>query len=155
MRRALAPPPGDLGLVSAIYLGSATVSTLLAVYLVECRSYLGTVGLGAGIMGAALLVSPTITELGPFEGLQAVIGAGRGLIYTALMALSISAVAPAHRATAMGVYQALSAFGMLAGPIVGGAAADGLGIGCVFYMSGVSVFLAGGVAILAMRRRKR
>ncbi len=142
--------PADLGFVSAVYLGSATLTTLGAVYLVERRGYSATIVLGAAIMGVSLLVTPLMTELGPFEGLQILSGAGRGLVNTALMALSIRAVPPAQRATAMGVYQALYSIGMLAGPIVGGIAADELGLGSVFYMSGAAVLLAGGLASLPL-----
>ena len=66
----------------------------------------------------------------------------------ALMALSISAVAPAHRATAMGVYQALYSIGMLTGPLLGGLVAETVGLGAVFYMSGAIVLLAGGLLML-------
>ena len=91
----------DLGLVSAAYLGSATLTTLGAIYFVERHGYGRTALLGAAIMGVALLFTPLVTDLRAFEGLQIVTGAGRGLVNMALMALSISAVAPAHRATAM------------------------------------------------------
>ena len=136
----------ELGLVSAAYLGSATLATLGAVYLVERRGYSLTILLGAAIMGSTLLVTPLLTDLWPLVGLQIITGAGRGLVNTALMALSISAVPSVHRATAMGVYQALYSIGMLAGPILGGVAADGLGLASVFYVSGASVLLAGGLA---------
>lgn len=139
--------PADLGFVSAAYLGSATLATLGAIYLVERRGYSATIVLGAAIMGVSLLATPFITELGPFEGLQILSGAGRGLVNTALMALSIRAVPPAQRATAMGVYQALYSIGMLTGPVVGGLVADGLGLEAVFYMSAASVLVAGGLAL--------
>jgi len=140
--------PADLGLVIASYLASATLATLGAVYLVERRGYSMSIILGAGIMGITLLVTPLITALRAFEGLQIMNGAGRGLVNTALMALSITAVPSFHHATAMGVYQALYSIGMQAGPVLGGVAADGLGLGSVFYMSGAAVLLAGGFASL-------
>jgi predicted MFS family arabinose efflux permease len=70
------------------------------------------------------------------------------------MALSIRAAAPAHRATAMGVYQALYAIGMLTGPVLGGFAADGLGLGSVFYMSGALALAAGGLVLLPVSARR-
>ena len=145
---------GDLGLVSALYLGSAAVATLGAVYLTERRGYSLTILLGAGIMGISLVVTPLVTDLLTFEGLQVIGGAGRGLASTALMALSIRAAAPAHRATAMGVYQALYAIGMLTGPVLGGFAADGLGLGSVFYMSGALALAAGGLVLLPVSARR-
>jgi predicted MFS family arabinose efflux permease len=145
---------GDLGLVSALYLGSATVATLGAVYLMERRGYSITILLGAGIMGISLVVTPLVTDMLTFEGLQVIGGAGRGLATTTLMALSIRAAAPAHRATAMGVYQALYAIGMLTGPVLGGFAAEGLGLGSVFYMSGASALAAGGLVLLPGSARR-
>ena len=138
---------GDLGLLSAGYLGSGTATTLLAIYLVERKGYRVTILLGALFMGAPLAIMPAIDGLGLFGGAQVMSGAGRGLVNTALMALSISAIPPAHRATAMGAYQALYSIGMLTGPIVGGLVADGLGLGAVFYVSAASVLVAGGLAL--------
>ena len=136
---------GDLGLLSAGNLGASTVTTLLAVYLVESRGYRVTILVGALVMGAALAAMPSIDELGLFGAAQVMSGAGRGLVNTALMALSISSLAPAHRATAMGFYQAVYSAGMLAGPLVGGLVADSHGLAIVFYMSAASVLLAGGL----------
>lgn len=66
---------------------------------------------------------------------QALIGAGRGIFFPVLMALSIQAVPSSERATAMGVFQALYAVGMLLGPLLLGFLADGLGLDSVFYVS--------------------
>jgi len=65
----------------------------------------------------------------------------------------VLAVAPAQRATAMGVYQAIYAIGMLAGPILAGAIADGVSIDAVFY---VCVFVSMiGVALAFVTRMPR
>ncbi len=138
----------DLGVVSAAYLGSATLATLAAVYMVERRGYSLPILLGAATMGITLLVTPLVTDLRSLEGLQLLTGAGRGLLTTTLMAMSISAIAPAHRASAMGIYQALYSVGMLAGPILGGVAADGLGLPSVFYISGTCALLAGALVFV-------
>jgi MFS family permease len=135
--------PSDLGLVTGSYLGAATVATLVTVYLVERRGYLFTIALGAAIMGGTLLATPLVSALGVLVALQLATGVGRGLANTGLMALSISDVAPENRATAMGVYQAVYALGMFAGPVVGGVVADAAGIDSVFYLTGVSVLLGG------------
>lgn len=146
--------PSDLGTISAAYLGSATLATLAAVYLVERRGYSSTIMLGAAVMGVALIVTPLITEVRLFEGLQIINGAGRGLINTALMALSISSVPPHQRATAMGIYQALYAIGMLLGPILGGVVAERAGMASVFYMAGASALIAGVLAYLRIVPRR-
>ncbi|MDO9444448.1 MAG: MFS transporter, partial [Dehalococcoidia bacterium] len=72
----------------------------------------------------------------------------RGSTNALLITLAVLAVAPAQRATAMGVYQAVYAIGMLSGPVVSGAVADAVGIEAVFYLS-TAVALAGGVLVFA------
>lgn len=135
--------PSDLGLITGSYLGAATVATLVTVYLVERSGYLFTITLGVVIMGGTLLMTPLVTTLGALVALQVVTGTGRGLSNTALLALSIRSVAPENRATAMGVYQAVYAIGMFAGPVVAGAIAGAAGIDSVFYLSGVLTLIGG------------
>ena len=57
------------------------------------------------------------------------------MVLTTLLAPSIRDVAPEERATAMGVFQAIFATGMLAGPLVSGVLADSLSLASVFYVS--------------------
>jgi predicted MFS family arabinose efflux permease len=135
--------PSDLGLITGSYLGAATVATLVTVYMVERRGYRFTITLGVAIMGGMLLVTPLVTTLGVLIALQLVSGIGRGLSNTALMALSIRTVAPENRATAMGVYQAVYAIGMFAGPVVGGVVAGAVGVDSVFYLSGILALVGG------------
>jgi predicted MFS family arabinose efflux permease len=142
--------PSDLGLITGSYLGAATVATLVTVYLVERSGFLFTVTLGVAIMGGTLLVTPLATTLGVLVALQLAVGVGRGLSNTALMAMSIRTVAPENRVTAMGVYQAVYAIGMFAGPVVGGVVAGAIGIDSVFYLSGLLALVGG--ALLYFKR---
>jgi len=142
--------PSDLGLITGSYLGAATVATLVTVYLVERSGFLFTVTLGVAIMGGTLLVTPLATTLGVLVALQLAAGVGRGLSNTALMAMSIRTVAPENRVTAMGVYQAVYAIGMFAGPVVGGVVAGAIGIDSVFYLSGLLALVGG--ALLYFKR---
>ncbi|MCH8234520.1 MAG: MFS transporter [Chloroflexi bacterium] len=75
---------------------------------------------------------------------------GRGLGAALLMTLAVLAVVPAQRATAMGMYQAVYAIGMITGPIMAGAVADSAGIEAVFYLS-AAVALAGGALVFMGR----
>ena len=134
---------GELGLVTGAFLGAATLGTLGTMILVERRGYAFTILLGATALGIGLLLVPLSGTLTALLGLQLLAGAGRGLSATGLMALSISAVEPANRATAMGVYQAIYSIGMLTGPLLGGMIADWLGLGGVFYVSGALVLFGG------------
>lgn len=142
---------GDLGIVSASFLVASTVATLFTVYLVEWQGYTITLILRALAMGVTLMLTPMMDDLRTFEDAQLLTGAGRGLLFTTLMALSINRVAPEQRASAMGVYQALYAIGMLACPAFGGIAAETLGIGTVFYIPGILVLMAGAIVFLPNR----
>ena len=73
------------------------------------------------------------------------------MLYPVTMALSVNAVAPTDRATAMGVYQAVYALGMFAGPASAGFIGDGLGMASVFFIS-AAVTLSG--IPLALARKK-
>ncbi|MCH7642311.1 MAG: MFS transporter [Chloroflexi bacterium] len=66
------------------------------------------------------------------------------------MTLAVLAVVPAQRATAMGMYQAVYAIGMITGPVVAGVVADSVSINAVFYVS-TAVALAGGALVLTGR----
>lgn len=145
----------DLGLINGVYLGAATLATLGTIFMLERRGYPLTILLGASMLGASLLVTPSIDQLKLLVALQLLGGFGRGLANTSLMALSISAVQPGQRATAMGVYQALYSLGMLSGPLVGGFVADASGLSSVFYLSATAAFLAGGLALTRNQRAGR
>jgi MFS family permease len=58
-----------------------------------------------------------------------VLGAGTALVYPTLIAAIADSVAPAGRARAVGVYRFWRDMGYVAGGIVGGVAADALGLG--------------------------
>ena len=68
---------------------------------------------------------------------QSIAGLARGLLQTSLMSQSILAVPSAERATAMGVFQAVYASGMLLGPLVGGRLADAVGLNALFWLAGL------------------
>lgn len=69
--------------------------------------------------------------------LQGFNGFSLGLLYPVLLAMAIETIPHQKRATAMGVYQALYAIGMFAGPFFGGMLNSYMGIGGAFYLSGV------------------
>ena len=77
---------------------------------------------------------------------QVMSGTGRGLAYPLLMGLSIRSVKPADRATAMGVFQAVYALGMFAGPASTGMLGDAFGLTAVFAILG-TVALAGSALV--------
>jgi predicted MFS family arabinose efflux permease len=68
-----------------------------------------------------------------------------------LITLAVLAVPPAQRATAMGVYQAIYALGMLAGPWVAGLLAGTAGLPAMFVVSALVGAAGAGLAVLLRR----
>ena len=146
--RALGATRADLGVLAASGVAAFTLAQLATASLTTRLGYRGSVSaafLLNGAMTAIIPVIPTMTAalgLAAAAGLPLLIGsqvlAGftRGLLQAILMSLSILAVHPRERATAMGVYQAIYAAGMFLGPLVGGRLADTVGLPSVFWTAG-------------------
>ena len=144
----------DLGIITMLALGASAVAALASVRLAERRGDTFALVLGALMMGAALLAVPFTTSVPLLGVVQVVNGLGRGTLSTITMALSIRSAPPEQRATAMGVYQALYALGMLAGPLVSGFLADSLTLASVFYLCSCLCLVIAGMAFLpAISRR--
>ena len=138
----------DLGIITMLAVGSSAVASLAAVHVAERWGNRFTIMLGSVLMGMALLAVPFIHRVYLLEAVQIANGLGRGVLATTLMSLSIRAVAPQQRATAMGVYQAIYAGGMLLGPLVSGFLADSHGLATVFYLSASLCLVIAGMACL-------
>lgn len=145
----------DLGVITMLFLGTGAVTALVAPYLVERYGYSRTLSAAAVLMGVATLAVPFIQQVYLLELLQVVSGAGRGILFTLLLSLSIQAVPHEQRATAMGVYQALYAVGMLLGPLLSGVLADGLGLSSVFYLSALLCLAIGAMAYLPVLPKRQ
>ena len=133
----------DLGLLTTLFFAATTVGALGMGPLMERFGSGRTLGVGMAVLGLATVFTPFTGALLPLAVVQVVTGIARGITQPALMALAIQDVAPAERATAMGVYQALYSIGMFAGPPISGAIADAVGLPSVFAVAG-AVCLAGG-----------
>ena len=136
----------ELGVITMLALGAAALAAYFSVRLAERCGYAPALVVGAVILGATLLCVPatrTPMELGM---VQFASGLGRGSLSTLLMALAIRSAPPGARATAMGIYQATYAIGMLAGPLISGALADNIELATVFHLSAVLSFV---VALMA------
>jgi MFS family permease len=69
------------------------------------------------------------------------------------MALAIQPASPEQRATAMGIYQAIYAIGMMIGPLASGFLASGSGLAAVFYLSTACCVATAGMAFLPALRK--
>lgn len=136
----------DLGTIIMLSLAASAVAALFVVPLVKRCGNSFTILLGAILMGGAISIIPLIHQVGLLEGTMVFYGLGRGILNTILMSLSIQAVAPQQRATAMGIYQAIYAVGMFLGPFVSGSIADSFGIATVFYLSAFFCLVIAGMA---------
>jgi MFS family permease len=136
----------ELGLITMMNLVFSTVGALGAVWIWARLGYRAAIILGAVISGLSLLAFPFIPEVAVLMAVQISFGMGSGVLMTTLMALSIRDVPREKQATAMGVYQAVYAVGMLTGPLVSGFLGVGLGLATVFF---VSASLSLVIAILA------
>ena len=140
----------DLGIITMLAVGSSAVASLAAVHMAERWGNRFTIVLGGVLMSMALLAVPFIHSVYLLKAVQIANGLGRGILATTLMALSIRAVAPQQQATAMGVYQAIYAGGMLLGPLVSGFLADSQGLATVFYLSASLCLVIAGIACLPL-----
>jgi len=142
----------QLGAITMLTLAASAVSAFASVRLAERIGYTTALSIAAVLMAGSLLLVPTTTTPVELALVQIVSGLGRGALLALLMALSIQSAAPAVRATAMGVFQAMYAIGSLVGPIASGALADRLGLNAVFQLSAI-VALA--IVIVARHRAVR
>lgn len=103
------------------------------------------------ITGFATTMIPYTDTVTALYIAQAIGGIGRGLIGPILMAMAVQAVPQDERGTAMGVYQALYAIGMFAGPAIGGVLGDWVGLSGVFLSGGLICMIA--VVLTGMSRQ--
>lgn len=145
----------DLGLITTINLGCSSIGALVSVWLSDRLGYRTTIIWSALLIGGSLFAIPFILQIPALMALQISYGLGRGVLMTTLMALSIRDVPHEHRATAMGVFQAVYAIGTLAGPLVSGFIGDKLGLSSVFSLASSVSLLVAVLAFLPVFSRHR
>ncbi len=133
----------QLGVITMLTLAASAVAAYTAVRLAERIGYSAALVGGAVLLGVSLLLVPLTLTPATLALVQLFSGFGRGSLATLLMALSIKSAPPGARATAMGVYQAVYAAGMMAGPVVSGFIAETAELSVVFVVSaGLSFTIA-------------
>lgn len=145
----------ELGILTMLSSGVSMIGALAVAPLVKRRGNVFTLVLGTFILGLSLLAFPFIKRILILDAVAMLNGLGWGMAGTQLMALSIHDTAPAQRATAMGLYQAMYASGMLLGPLISGLLADHFGLAAVFYVSSAMCLLVIGLAFLPILPRRR
>jgi MFS family permease len=132
----------DLGILLTATLLPRALGTLAAAPLASRIGERSTVSLGLVVASLSALAVPHINSLPLLAASQMLLGMGIGFSYPTLMGLSINAVPPRHRATAMGVFQAIYALGMSLGPILSGMLADRAGIASTFYLASIPCLIS-------------
>jgi len=144
----------DLGLITMINLGFSALGTLVAVKARQKMGYRLTIILSALVISVSLFSIPFITAIPLLMSVQISCGLGSGVLMTLFMVLSIHSLPQEQQATAMGVYQAIYAIGMLAGPLTSGFLGSGLGLSAVFYLAAFLVLLMAILAFLPIFSRR-
>jgi MFS family permease len=121
---------------------------------------------GFVFIAAACFLYPYTRSLVSLLAVQALLGAGVGLIVPLTMASAVETIPNAKRGAAMGIYQAIYGLGMFLGPVIagavierfsGGAATDTIpvqGYIANFYVA-MAMALAGGVLALIFTSNKK
>jgi MFS family permease len=109
---------------------------------------LGLVGFGAAVGSLAL-----VSDLAVLAMWSVLVGAGAGFVAGLPTAIVGDRVAPSARGVAMGWLRTVTDVGMLGGPIVMGALADGVDLAAPFVVSGALLCGLGGVCCRHARRR--
>ena len=143
-----------LGIITMINLGSSAIGALVSVWAWERLGYRSTMILSALLIGGSLFAIPFITAIPVLMAVQVSCGLGSGLLMTLFMVLSIRGLPPEQQATAMGVFQAVYAVGMLAGPLTSGFLGSSLGLSAVFYLAGSFSLMIAVLAFLPVFARR-
>ena len=133
----------EVGYVTTAMFVAGVVATLIFTRVVRRLGFRRTILLGSLAAAVGMGVVPAITDVWLLMGSQFLGGLGRGLIGTALISLALHSVGPEDRGTAMGIYQAVYAVGMITGPAICGYLAEAAALASVFYLLTVVSLLAG------------
>ncbi|MHB1627234.1 MAG: MFS transporter [Bacilli bacterium] len=132
---------GTLGLLTLLTIFPNAIAGYLSGAVVAKKiGHRNTAALGFGVAALGTLAIPLVTSVPLLLLTQEFNGFGQGLAMPILMGLSIRAIAPERRATAMGFFQAIYSLGMFGGPAIVGAASQHIGLAGGFV----------GIAILAL-----
>jgi MFS family permease len=129
---------------SAGFLAGRVTARLLGPRLSVGSSYLLT--------ALATALVPFTTEVYGLFGIQALTGLARGTASTIMMTMAIHGLPDEERATAMGFYQAVYAFGMMLGPVAAGFIGGSTGFEGLFLSTAAVALLAAVVSTKLPRR---
>lgn len=129
--------------IAIITIGNLATTAILKKISSRLLVFFSFIFLASGILAAALASSMTLVFVAAIG-----IGLANGIGYPVLMGLSIEQVPDAGRSTAMGMFQAIYAIGMFAGPWLSGILAKAIGLQPMF---GVTAFATLALGLLGTR----
>ena len=133
----------ELGLLTALAsLPSILASMLSGTLFMERLGRQATLCAGFFLLALSAALVPFLDSVIQLLGVQIIGGFGRGLVFPLLMAFAVTSVEDRIKATAMGIFQSLYAFGMFIGPVMVGTVSDLAGLSAGFWVCGL-VGLAG------------
>jgi MFS family permease len=145
---------GQLGLITMVNMGFSALGSLATNRMQRKIGNRFTILGSALLISAAFFIIPFTHSAGALMAVQAVSGFGAGIIMTLSLVLSIDNVPRERQATTMGVFQAIYAIGMLAGPIISGFLSSRFNLSSVFYLSSGIVLLVALLAFLPIFSKK-
>ena len=122
-----------LGWLASLTLGANVLMSLVAARFAPRIGERRAIRIGLVIVFAAVVSIPWARTVPLLIALRILHGLGRGLVYPVAMGLSIKSVPQEERASAMGIFQAIYALGMFAGPTISGFVAQSWGLNAVFW----------------------
>jgi EmrB/QacA subfamily drug resistance transporter len=90
---------------------------------------------GLGLFVAASAACALAPGIGPLIAARAVQGAGAALVMPLAMALLSAAFPPEQRGRALGIFSGVTGLALIAGPVVGGAIAEGIAWQWIFWLN--------------------
>ncbi len=143
----------DLGILTTIGFSSFAIAAIIAAGLAARTGERNLVVAGSVIAAVAALALPLVQTVFQIYAVQAIGGLGKGVVFPVLMGLAIKSVPEDERASAMGVFQAVYAIGMFAGPATAGAIAEAIGLSGLFVFVGCLALAGALVAAVALSDR--
>jgi DHA1 family multidrug resistance protein-like MFS transporter len=147
--------PGNLGLIVFSFMIPHAVATLfMGKIVVPVFGKWNSLKMAFFLSACFTFVTPFIHTKGWLSMIQGLNGFSLGLLFPLLLGMAIESIPHEKRATAMGIYQAVYAIGMFAGPFLAGVLNSAMGLAAGFYFAG-ALGLTGTVSILFWNRKER
>jgi MFS family permease len=146
--------PGEIGLVASLYPGVWGVGQLATGWFSDRAGRRPLIVAGMLVQAVALgLLAAGGGELSSAIVAAVLLGVGTALVYPVLIAAVSDAVPPRERARAVGAYRFWRDAGLVAGALLAGAAADGIGSAAAIALVAVLTALSG--LLVAVARLER